>query len=175
MSVIAHELAIECFGFLLHISDRMTLQGVMAMTAILKLFDEHFGPNAPERRAGGELRLASQQVTPREIIARRVEGEIDNINAESEVQAQAFSQTRSFLVRTEPGTAEDTLNPVRAPRRLRPKLDPVAETARAVEAFERRSFIMLVDDRQIDGLDQHVGLMLHSEVIFLYLTPLKGG
>lgn len=175
MPAIVFELAIECLCFVLHVSNRMTFPGVMAMTAILKLFDEHFGSSVPERRAGGELRLASQQVTPREIIARRVEGEIDSINAERETQAQAFSRTRSFLVRTEPGSAEDALNPVRAPRRLRPKLDPVAETARAVEAFERRSFIMLVDDRQIDGLDQHVGLMPQSEVIFLYLTPSKGG
>jgi hypothetical protein len=34
---------------------------------------------------------------------------------------------------------------------------------------------MLLDEREIDDLDQMVGVRPDSEVVFLHLMPLKGG
>jgi hypothetical protein len=138
------------------------------MVALLKLVDEDFGRPVAERRPAGELRLASERTSARTIIAERVAQEVALIEA----RAQASQGTRSFLVA--PGPEETALNPLvsrRPPRRI----DAAAETERACAAFARRRFILLVDDVQLDGLDDEVGFGEASEVIFLHLSPLKGG
>ncbi|MDQ1008844.1 hypothetical protein QFZ82_003329 [Streptomyces sp. V4I23] len=46
---------------------------------------------------------------------------------------------------------------------------------RAVEAFGRGGFLVLVGDRQITELDETVDLGAATEVTFLRLVPLVGG
>lgn len=136
------------------------------MVAVLKVVDEHFGACAPARRAGPDLRLVSERVTLREIIRARVAAEVEEIN-----QRQARKAlTRSYLIPTDPNSLEAKLNSTSA--RI---LDIEQEVGRAVAAFMRRKFIVLLDDRQIDDLDETVGLRPESEVVFVHLTPLKGG
>ncbi len=138
------------------------------MAAVLKLVDEDFGTPLDDRRGAGELRLASQRTSARAIITARVAQEVALLNE----RAQASSGTRSFLV--VPGAEEQALNaplPRRPPRRI----DAAAETERACAAFAKRRFILLVDEVQLDGLDDEIGLRDTSEVIFLHLSPLKGG
>ena len=136
------------------------------MVAVLKVVDEHFGASAPARRAGPDLRLVSERVTLREIIRARVAAEVEEIN-----QRQARKAlTRSYLIPTDPNSLEAKLNSTSA--RI---LDIEQEVGRAVAAFMRRKFIVLLDDRQIDDLDETVGLRPESEVVFVHLTPLKGG
>jgi hypothetical protein len=144
------------------------------MAALLKIVDEHFGSGTPRREAV-ELRLASELVTAREIILRRVEAEIEEIERSRGTDLPDHQQTRSFLIGVEPGSRESALNPrVRWSRRFRP-LDAAAEGERAVKAFQQNKFIMLLDDRQLGDVDAPVPLMPESELVFLYLTPLKGG
>ncbi|WP_156255425.1 hypothetical protein [Sandarakinorhabdus oryzae] len=138
------------------------------MAALLKLVDEDFGRPLEERRPAGELRLASQRTSARAIIAARVAQEVVLIAERS----QQSSGTRSFLIAA--GPEEQALNP-QAPRRPVRRLDAAAETERACAAFAKRRFILLVDDVQLDGLDDEVGFGEASEVIFLHLSPLKGG
>lgn len=138
------------------------------MVAVLKLVDEDFGTALDDRRSAGELRLVSQRTSARAIIAARVAQEVALLNE----RAQATQGTRSFMVA--PGPEERALNallPKRPPRRI----DAAAETERACAAFEQRRFLLLVDDRQLDGLDDEIGLGETSDVIFLHLSPLKGG
>jgi hypothetical protein len=52
-------------------------------------------------------------------------------------------------------------------------LDEVVETA--LRAFSANRFFVLVDGRQIVGLDAPFLLTPKSAVVFLRLTPLKGG
>ncbi len=138
------------------------------MVAVLKLVDEDFGTPLDDRRGAGELRLASQRTSARAIIAARVAQEVALLNQ----RAQAAHGTRSFLVA--PGPEERSLNAL-LPRRPPRRIDAAAETERACAAFEQRRFLLLVDDRQLDGLDDEIGLGDTSEVIFLHLSPLKGG
>lgn len=49
------------------------------------------------------------------------------------------------------------------------------EFARAVEAFGRNGFLVLVGDRQVEELDDQVELGPGVEVTFLRLVPLVGG
>ena len=44
-----------------------------------------------------------------------------------------------------------------------------------VEAFGRNGFVVLVDDRQVEELDEDIELALGTEVTFLKLVPLVGG
>ncbi|MET9622423.1 hypothetical protein ABZZ37_16900 [Streptomyces sp. NPDC006464] len=85
-----------------------------------------------ERREAGGLHAAEQRLTLRELIRRRVAGEVA------------------------PGEAEGAY-------------------ARAVAAFGRNGFLVLVGDRQVEELDETVELGRDTEVTFLRLVPLAGG
>jgi hypothetical protein len=143
------------------------------MAATLKVVDQHFGAGAAQRSGGVNLRLASERVTAREIIRLRVEAEVDEINQATKLQVQCEATARSHMALTE---IEQRLNA--APPKgwtWAKTLDAEAEVDRATGAFVRRQFIMLLDARQIDDLDEAVGLRPESEVVFVHLTPLKGG
>jgi hypothetical protein len=60
---------------------------------------------------------------------------------------------------------------MRTPRRV----DPDEQYERAIRAFERNGFVVLVDDRQIEDLDAEVDLRMGTEITFLKLVPLVGG
>lgn len=46
---------------------------------------------------------------------------------------------------------------------------------KALDAFIRRSFLLLVDDRQVQSLDEQIRVDEGTEVVFLRLVPLVGG
>ena len=141
------------------------------MVAILKVVDEQFGTGAPARRAGVSLRLASERVSAREIIRSRVTAEAEEFNQGRRAQGP----TRSFIINVEPDSPEAKLNAIPSESRRFGLFDVEQEVDRAITGFTRHRFIMLLDDRQIDDLDEAVGLRPESEVVFVHLTPLKGG
>jgi hypothetical protein len=139
------------------------------MAATLKVVDQHLGGDAGQRSAGIKLRVTSERVTAREIIRSRVEAEVHALNLGRKLHAERG-------VGAELPDAEQRLNalPTRSWAWMT-SLDVEAEIGRATTAFARRQFVMLLDDRQIDDLDEAVGLRPDSEVVFVHLTPLKGG
>lgn len=139
------------------------------MVSILKVVDQHFGGDSSRRQAGPILRLASERVTVREIIRSRVATEVHEFTLQT--QRLDRVEKRSFIIDVAQGSPEAKLNP---PTK-REQLDVEAEYERAIAGFARRRYIMLLDDRQIDDLDEAVGLRPDSEVVFVYLVPLKGG
>lgn len=118
--------------------------------------------------AGGKrawnLETRVETITLRELIRERVYQEVTEHNARHSDYFQGLVQ---------PTDAERTLNgfKVRPERRI----DWEAQFEQALAVFERRGFIVLVDDRQVDSLDTPVTLRGGSEVTFLKLTPLVGG
>jgi hypothetical protein len=145
------------------------------MSATLKVVDEQFRTGgSPLRRVGVHLQLASERVSAREIIRSRVAAEVEELNRKRD--AEWPMRIGSYIVGHGEGSHEAMLNsaPSMAPHRAR-RLDIEAETERAILAFNRHRFIMLLDDRQIDDLDEIIGLRPASEVVFVHLTPLKGG
>lgn len=100
----------------------------------------------------------------REVIRRRIYQEVTEYNAK---QADVF---RGLV---QPTDAERTLNGyrLRTPRRL----DWETHYAKALEAFVRRAYIVLVNDRQVTELDAVVDPRVGAEVTFLQLVPLVGG
>ena len=114
------------------------------------------------RRAAGALQFEGSASTLREIIRQRVQQEVERFNQ---------SDDEPFHGLVETNETERILNGVRE----RPCLDAQQQFARALAAFERNGFLVLVDDRQITDLDQRVPLTAHSTVTFLRLVPVIGG
>ena len=119
------------------------------------------------------LDLLDQTLTLRELIRRRVYQEVTEYNA---LQLGVF-HLGVFHGLVQPTGAERILNSERAGYRLSSgrKLDWQAQYDKAIEAFSRRGFIVLVDDHQVAELDAPVELRAGSEVTFLRLVPLVGG
>lgn len=145
------------------------------MAAQLKILDEYFGPAGTDRRPALELKLVSERITPREIIERRVASEVEALNSRKLAHAAGQGGTRSFLIDVEATSPEAILNISPRGRRTPVLARVEQEAARAFQAFEKQRFIMLLDDKQIDGLDDEVTVGAESQIAFLYLTPLKGG
>lgn len=140
-------------------------------SVVLKIVDQDLGK---PRSLPFELRLASERISVRELIARRVQDEIELLKLQSKKNHDAHDNVRSFLIGFEPSSVEEQLN---SPQKQTTgkQLDEDEEVRAAIEAFERRRFIILLDDRQIENLDEELSLMPASEVVFYRLVPLIGG
>lgn len=110
------------------------------------------------------LETRVETITLRELIRERVYQEVTEHNARHSEYFQGLVQ---------PTDAERTLNGFKV--RPEKRIDWEAQFEQALAVFERRGFIVLVDDRQVDSLDTPVTLRSGSEVTFLRLTPLVGG
>lgn len=128
------------------------------MSVALKIVDQTLGVHPPVRR---ELRLVSERITLRELIKRRIDDEVAELNAGSE-------EVQPLITPTE---QESRLNGTR-PRRL---IDPDKQLAAAVEAFERTRIVIILDGKQMTELDQPIVVTPDMEVRFLKLVPLVGG
>jgi hypothetical protein len=60
---------------------------------------------------------------------------------------------------------------MRAPRRV----DWEKQADRAVKAFGRNAFFLLIDDRQVTDLDEELELTVDSDIRFVRLVQLVGG
>lgn len=146
------------------------------MGALLRVKDEFFGTSAEADRPAVELQLVSERVSPREIIRQRVFAEVAELNETRMKRARGHARTRSFLVEVPEDSPEARLNGLlpAAPRKAR-LIDAEAEFRKALEAFARNRFVMLFDERQVEGLEDELTVTPQSEVVFLHLTPLRGG
>jgi len=110
------------------------------------------------------LEFLDERVTVRELIRGRVYQEVTEYNAR---QAGLF---RGLI---QPKDAERTLGGFRLKKQRR--LDWEEQYRKALEAFGRNGFLVLLDDRQLDDLDEVVELRHNATVSFLRLVPLIGG
>jgi hypothetical protein len=108
--------------------------------------------------------LASERVTARELIKRRVRQEVQDYNT---------STPETFRGLIKPSQAEEALNGFRLKKRTAVNADEQLKVA--VEAFSRNGFLLLVDDQQLTSLDEVIGLTESSRVTFVKLVPLVGG
>jgi hypothetical protein len=125
----------------------------------------HDETSSGDRLATSVLELLTERVSARELIRSRVYQEVSEHNAR-------LADGPTAAPGVEPTALERLLNGARP---LRERLDWQAEYARALRAFERNGFLLLVDDRQLLDLDDEVELRPGAEVIFLRLVPLIGG
>ncbi len=110
------------------------------------------------------LQVMESTLTAREILRRRVYEEVLRFNAQPNTVFQGLMQ---------PTDTERVLNGYKM-RERRP-LVWQEQLAQAVQAFERRGFLLIVGDRQVENLDEELTVAAETEVTFLKLVPLVGG
>lgn len=110
------------------------------------------------------LELAAEKISVRELIRSRVY---------QEVQAYNSQQTEYFYGLVQPGEAERTLNGYK----LRPgrQINGEAQFEKAIQAFQKNGFLILVNDVQVADLDEMIELRPETTVTFFKLIPLVGG
>lgn len=131
------------------------------MTTALTIHDE---TTSGERRQSLTLHLPEPTITARELIRARIF---------EEVKAYNEGPLERFLGLVQPTDTERDLNGYKF--RKQRKLDWHAQSQAALEAFGRNGFLLLVDDRQIESLDEEIRVRPETRVTFLKLVPLVGG
>jgi hypothetical protein len=131
------------------------------MAVTVRVVDE---VNPGTRDTGWGLEVLHEHTTARELIRSRVYQEVMEYNA------KASGHFRGLVQPTE---AERVLNGYRI--REGRKIDWEAQLAKALDAFQRNGFLLLVDERQVTELDEVVDLRHDSTITFLKLVPLVGG
>jgi hypothetical protein len=110
------------------------------------------------------VHVSGEKISIRELIRQRVVQEVEEYNN---------LQPAVFRMLVQPNDTERTLNGFKFHK---PHLvDPVTQYQKAIEGFEGNGFIVLVDDRQIESLDDEIALHPETSVTFLKLVPLVGG
>jgi hypothetical protein len=129
--------------------------------AMVSFVDES---TAGARSPAWAMEIFEERLPLRELIKRRVYQEVAEYNA---------AQSDVFRGLVQPTDTEVALNGFRmtTPRRI----DPRPQYELALTAFSRNGFVVLVDDRQVEELDDVVELRRDTEVAFLKLVPLVGG
>jgi hypothetical protein len=115
------------------------------------------------------LEFPSERITVRELIRGRVYQEVQDFNRKKD--------ERSFRGLVQPTDSERILNNSRAEYRLSKKreLDWKEQFNRAIEAFNRNGFFVLIVGKQSESLDQEVIIGHTTPVSFVKLVPLVGG
>lgn len=110
------------------------------------------------------LDCLTEHLTVRELIRARIYQEVQDYN---------LKEPEYFRGLVEPTNAEKALNGYKL--KARRKIDWQEQYQKALEAFERNGFFVLVGDRQADSLDQQFEVKVDTDVSFVKLVPLVGG
>lgn len=134
------------------------------MAICVTIFDETLsGARTPSLR----LDLLTSTITLRELIRRRIYEEVQEYHA-----APPSVVFRGLVTPTETETA---LNGSKPPHAVKRRVDWEAQYERALQAFARNGFFILVGDRQMEDLDEALELKVDTEVSFVKLVALVGG
>ena len=113
---------------------------------------------------GFTLDLLSERITVGELIRTRVYQEVRDHN---------LNQPEYFRGFVQPTDAERSLNGFRMRKGRRIDADKQFELA--IKAFYTNGFIVLVNGRQVDELEEEIEIRPDTTVTFLKLVPLVGG
>jgi len=106
----------------------------------------------------------TERITVRELIRARIYQEVQDYNQK---------EPEYFRGLVEPSNAERVLNGYKL--KAKRKIDWQEQFKRALEAFERNGFFVLVGNRQAESLDEEFEVKVDTEVGFVKLVPLVGG
>ncbi|EEF60741.1 hypothetical protein [Pedosphaera parvula] len=110
------------------------------------------------------LDFLTERITVRELIRGRIYEEVQDYNLKAPEYFQGL---------VEPAEAEKVLNGYKLKRRR--KIDWEEQYQKALEAFQRNGFFILIGDRQAESLDEEFEVKVETEVSFVKLMPLVGG
>jgi hypothetical protein len=127
------------------------------------------------------LDILDQDITVAELIRRTVEEQIRELLVSYKLAAAQAQRALNRLYLTEEEIqaqaaagaircASQKTSPVAAPQ-----IDSTVEVNRAQRAFERGAYLVVVDGRRVERLDERLTFRPGCRVTFLRLTPLIGG
>ncbi len=111
-----------------------------------------------------EIEIENKTITAQKLIETRVIQEVKNYN-------NKLPEYYNGLV--EPSEGEKTLNGIKLKKKK--IVDSEKQVYVALDAFQKNTFFILVDDKQIEDLHQEIILTERSKISFVKLTPLIGG
>jgi hypothetical protein len=134
------------------------------MSTTLTIRDETTFSFGNDNDKGFTLDVLTERITVGDLIRTRVYREVRDYN---------LCQPEYFRGLVQPTDTERTLNGFK----LRPGriIDPEKQFERAIESFYRNGFLVLVNDRQVDELEEEIEIQPDTTVTFLKLVPLVGG
>jgi hypothetical protein len=114
------------------------------------------------------LEFPSEKITVRELIRQRVYQEVRDFN---------LRQEQVFRGLVQPTDAERVLNGAVDEYHLKQhrQIEWKPQFEKALEAFNRASFLVLIDDKQATSLDQEFVIGPKTQVSFVKLTIIVGG
>lgn len=114
---------------------------------------------------GFTLESLTERMTIRELIRARIYQEVQDYNAKA---------SEYFFGLVQPTESERMANgyKLKGPRR---RIDWQDQFEKALDAFGRNGFFVLVGDRQAESLDEEFEVTVDTEVSFVKLIPLVGG
>jgi hypothetical protein len=139
----------------------MTKRFSKDMSATLTIHDE---TTSGQKTNTLTLDCLTEHMTVRELIRARIYQEVQDYNQR---------EPEYFRGLVEPSAAERVLNGYKL--KAKRKIDWEEQFKRALEAFERNGFFVLVDNRQAESLDEQFEVKVDTEVSFVKLVPLVGG
>jgi hypothetical protein len=131
------------------------------MPAILTIHDE---TATGQKTHTFTLDCLTERMSVRELIRARIYQEVQDYNQR---------QPEYFRGLVEPTAAERVLNGYKLKGKR--KIDWKEQFERALEAFQRNGFFVLVGNRQAETLDEDFEVKVDTEVSFVKLVPLVGG
>ena len=135
-------------------------------------------PEAPDL-APISLRLLDERLSVAELIQRTVEEQVRELTVRRRLDAeQAGRALARHYLSAEEVAAQARRGAVRFPTARADKvaqLDPALEVEKALRAFEAGTYVILVDGRRVERLDEVVPFSPGTKVTFLRLMPLVGG
>lgn len=113
-----------------------------------------------------DIEIEAETMTVQEIIMLRVE---------EEIRRRETEQAQAFFTQQELSGVETILNTLQKRKKADEPLDPEAHGYRALEAFQRNAYFVLIGNKQAERLDEVVQLHRENPISFVRLTPLVGG
>ncbi|MGI4788142.1 MAG: hypothetical protein ACRYFS_04760 [Janthinobacterium lividum] len=120
-----------------------------------------------ERTHSLRLEVLTSTITLRELIRRRVYEEVQEYHA--------APPSAVFHGLVTPSPVEVALNGPKPEHFTKRHIDWEAQYEKALSAFARNGFFVLVGDRQVGSLDEEITLKVDTEVSFVKLVALVGG
>src|ERR1700751_2671289 len=131
------------------------------MPAMLTVHDE---TTSGQKTNTFTLECLTERMTVRELIRALIYQEVQDYNQK---------EPEYFRGLVEPTNAERVLNGYKL--KARRQIDWQEQYQRALDAFQRNGFFVLVGHAQAETLDQEFEVKADTEVAFVKLVPLVGG
>lgn len=126
-----------------------------------------------------QVTVTARRMPVAELIRSAVLEQIEVLLTKRKLEAEEVREVlnRQYLTPAELA-AQAERGAVRYPskrKRAAPAINPEAEVQKALEAFEARRYLIVVDGQQVQGIEEDVVVGPGSKVTFLRLMPLMGG